>query len=189
MPSSRASRIPRTPARQWPGAPDPEPQKPPSAFERLVSRVRGKSAGVRIQGMENLMVRYSQCCQPVPGDEVIGYITRGRGVSVHRSDCPSYLRLVSREPQRALPVEWGGARGSHEAGVAVEGVDRKYLLKDVTNLIAQEDAHVNAISSERRRGSAQVRLRLQVRVQDFGQLSRLLGKLEAIPGVERAYRT
>ncbi|MGO1719406.1 MAG: ACT domain-containing protein, partial [Luteimonas sp.] len=92
-------------------------------------------------------------------------------------------------PQRALPVEWGSTRGAHEAGVAVEGVDRKYLLKDVTNLIAQEDAHVHAISSERIRGSAHVRLRLQVRVQDFGQLARLLGKMEAIAGVERAYRS
>ena len=71
----------------------------------------------------------------------------------------------------------------------VEGMDRRHLLKDVSNLIAQENAHVQEINSERLGGSGQVRLRLQVRVKDFGQLARLLGRMEATPGVERAYRS
>ena len=161
----------------------------PVAAPRPPRRRPSDSAEFSVVGVDNLLVQVARCCRPLPGEQIGGYLTRGRGVSVHRSDCPSYLRLVSREPQRALPVEWGSTRGAHEAGVAVEGVDRKYLLKDVTNLIAQEDAHVHAISSERIRGSAHVRLRLQVRVQDFGQLARLLGKMEAIAGVERAYRS
>lgn len=164
-------------------------EEPPVAAPRPPRRKPSGSAEFSVVGVDNLLVQVARCCQPLPGEQIGGYLTRGRGVSVHRSDCASYLRLVAREPQRALPVDWGNARGSHEVDIAVEGVDRKYLLKDVTNLIAQEDAHVHAISSERPKTSAQVRLRLQVRVQDFGQLSRLLGKMESIPGVERAYRT
>src|SRR5439155_22975238 len=72
----------------------PEAPKPPSALERLVARVRGPK-GVRIQGVDGVMVRYAQCCQPVPGDAVVGYVTRGRGVSIHRADCPNLLLLAN----------------------------------------------------------------------------------------------
>src|SRR3546814_20109747 len=86
---------------------------------------------------------------------------------------------LAASPQRVLPVEWGRAGGGHEAAVVVDAVDRKYLLKDLTNLIAQEDAHVLSIRSESGRHGQQ-RLHLQVRVQDFGQLSRLLGKIDSL---------
>nr|MDQ3389153.1 bifunctional (p)ppGpp synthetase/guanosine-3',5'-bis(diphosphate) 3'-pyrophosphohydrolase [Gemmatimonadota bacterium] len=78
-------------------------ERVPSAFDRLVSRVRGKPRGVRINGMDNLMVRYSQCCQPVPGDDVTGYITRGRGVSIHRTDCANILQLAGH-PERRVEI-------------------------------------------------------------------------------------
>ena len=87
-----------------------------------------------------------------------------------------------------LPVEWGGQGGGSEVDVIVDAVDRKWLLKDVTNVIAQEDTHVLDIRSETVRGGGRVRLRLRLRVADFGQLSRLLGKLDALPGIERARR-
>jgi len=99
----------------------------------------------------------------------------------------AFVRLSSKEPQRAMPVEWGQAGGGFETDVAVDAVDRRHLLKDVTNLIAQEDAHVLAIAGDVG-GGAHVRLRLKLRVQDFGQLSRLLGKLEGLAGVEQARR-
>lgn len=161
--------------------PEPPTRRPPRRKPRA-------SAEFSVVGVDNLLVQVAGCCRPLPGEQIGGYLTRGRGVSVHRSDCAAYLRLVAREPRRALPVEWGNADGAHEAAIVVEGVDRRYLLKDVSNLIAQEDAHVQAINSERLGGSGRVRLHLHVRVQDFGQLSRLLGKMEAVPGVERAYR-
>ena len=98
-----------------------------------------------------------------------------------------YTRQLHR--QRALPVEWGRQGGSAEADVLVDAIDRRYLLKDVTNLIAQEeDTHVLDIHSETARGGGRVRLRLRLRVHDFGQLSRLLGKLDGLPGVESARR-
>src|SRR5918992_1675419 len=85
-----------------------EPPKP-SVFERFVDRVRGPK-GVRIQGVDGLMVRYAQCCQPVPGDAVVGYVTRGRGVSIHRGDCPNLL-FLAHEPERRLDIDWQEAEG------------------------------------------------------------------------------
>jgi GTP diphosphokinase / guanosine-3',5'-bis(diphosphate) 3'-diphosphatase len=88
----------------YPGE-EPAPKEPTSAIGRIVEKMRGTGRGVRIQGMENMMVRYSQCCQPVPGDSVIGYITRGRGISIHRSDCPNVLNL-SDHPERRVDIHW-----------------------------------------------------------------------------------
>ena len=87
-----------------------------------------------------------------------------------------------------MPVEWGRQGSGSEADVLVDAVDRKWLLKDVTNLVAQEDAHVLDIHSEAARDGGRVRLRLRLRVADHGQLSRLLGKLDGLAGVERAHR-
>ena len=151
-------------------------------------RAGGKQA-FTVVGVDNLLVQVARCCQPLPGEPVDGYLTRARGVSVHRSDCASFLRLAAREPQRVLPVEWGASAGTHLAELVLQAADRRHLLKDVTNLIAQEDAHVLAIDGDSGGGRGRVRLRLSLRVADFGQLSRLLGKLEALPGVERAYRS
>ncbi len=140
-----------------------------------------------VVGVGNLLVQIARCCHPLPGEAIAGYLTRTRGVSVHRADCPSWLRLAAQHPQRVLPVEWGQVGGGHETQVSVEAVDRKYLLKDLSNLIAQEDAHVLSINDEARAGG-RIHFRLRVRVQDYGQLSRLLGRIESLPGVEHARR-
>lgn len=146
------------------------------------------TSGFTVVGLDNLLAQPARCCQPLPGEPVAGYLTRGRGVSVHRQDCATFLRLSAAQPQRTLQVEWGRRSGGAESEIAIDAVDRKWLLKDVTNLIAQEDAHVLAIHSDGGRGG-QLRLRLRLRVADFGQLSRLLSRLDALPGVERARRT
>src|SRR5690606_22372472 len=115
------------------------------------------------------------------------------GVSVHRTDCATYQRLAAAQPGRSLPVEWDDAQpgAGQEVDLQVDAVDRTWLLKDVTNLIAQEAAHVGAIHGEQARSARAggLRLRMRVRVTDFGHLARLLGRLEALPGVERARRS
>ena len=109
------------------------------------------------------------------------------GFTVHRASCASFARLAAAQPQRVLPVEWGSSGGGYEVDVAITGVDRKWLLKDVTTLVAQEDAHLSDIRSEV--GSdGRCQLQLKLRVTDYGQLSTLLGKLDALPGVEQARR-
>jgi GTP pyrophosphokinase len=137
-------------------------------------------------------MQMARCCQPLPGEPVAGYLTRGRGVSVHRTGCATFQRLAADQPGRILPVEWGAQNGGaapsgNEVDLQLDAIDRKWLLKDVTNLIAQEDAHVVDIRSEAARGGF-LRLRLRVRVGDYGHLSRLLGKLDGVRGIERVRR-
>lgn len=141
-----------------------------------------------VEGVGNLLVQLARCCQPLPGEPIVGYLTRGRGVSVHRPDCPAFERLAAAQPQRVLPVEWGRAGSGYEVDVEVLALDRKWLLKEATNLIAQANAHVVSIRSDSERNGARVRLRLRLRVGDYGQLSALLGKLASLPGVEHARR-
>lgn len=159
---------------------------PPLLRQPRRSQATAKSA-FTVVGVGNLLVQIARCCQPLPGEPIAGYLTRARGVSVHRVDCAAFRRLSAAQPQRMLPVEWGQAGGGHEAAVQIEAVDRRHLLKDLTNLIAQEDAHVLGIHSDTGRHGG-LRLHLQLRVHDFGQLSRLLGKIDSLPGVQRTRR-
>lgn len=140
-----------------------------------------------VVGVDNMLVQIARCCQPLPGEPIAGYLTRGRGVSVHRADCAAFLRLTASQPQRVLSVEWGRTGGGHAANVVVDAVDRRWLLKDLTNLIAQDDAHVLSIQSEGLEGN-RVRLRLRLRLRDHEQLSRLLGRIDSLPGVETVRR-
>jgi GTP pyrophosphokinase len=142
-----------------------------------------------VEGVGNLLTQLARCCQPVAGDAIVGYLTRGRGVSIHRQGCAALERLLARNPERLLPVEWGdGGHSSYSVDVQVRGIDRKGLLKDLANLIAQHGVHVLAINSrvEEARGLAEVRFTLKVK--DFDQLGQLLGRLNAVPGVDDARR-
>ena len=141
-----------------------------------------------VQGVGNLLVQLARCCQPVAGEPIVGYLTRSRGVTVHRTDCAALARLQATSPQRILPVEWGQAGGGYEVDVVVNAVDRRWLLKDITNLIAQEDAYVLDIHSDNVRDSGRAHLRLRLKVSDYGQLATLLGKLDALPGVNDVRR-
>jgi GTP pyrophosphokinase len=108
---------------------------------------------------------------------------------VHRPECASFLRLAGKEPARVMPVEWGARGGGHEVAIRIDGVDRKWLLKDITTLIAQQGIHVLGLHADQLRdGHGRVRLGVRVRVADYGQLGLLLGRLEALPGVEAARR-
>jgi GTP diphosphokinase / guanosine-3',5'-bis(diphosphate) 3'-diphosphatase len=110
--------------------------RPVGPFQRLSDKIRGTNRGVRIQGLDNLMVRYSQCCQPVPGDDVIGYVTAGRGVSIHRTDCPNVLNL-SKDPDRRMEIEWTAEKGEHFfVKLYTRGTDRRGLLSDIAKSIS-----------------------------------------------------
>ncbi len=149
----------------------------------------GRSSRFTVEGVGNLLSQLARCCQPVPGDPIVGYLTRGRGVSIHRRGCASVQHLFAAQPERELPVNWGqGESSRYEVGVQVRAFDRKWLLKDVTNVIAQADVSILAIHSQADDARGLVELRLNLRVGDFGQLSKLLGKLDAVPGVQDARR-
>ncbi|SEL66546.1 GTP pyrophosphokinase [Pseudoxanthomonas sp. GM95] len=160
-----------------------------NATRRPVQRAPGADKSrFTVQGVGNLLVQLAKCCQPVAGEPIVGYLTRGRGVTVHRRDCAALRRLSAQHPQRVLPVEWGVAGGGYEVDALINAIDRKWLLKDITTLIAQEDAHVLDIHSDAAGSPGKIRFKLRLKVSDYGQLSTLLGKLDALPGVQDARR-
>ena len=126
--------------------PEVREQEPrsPTAFERMVEKITGGPKGVRIQGFDNMMVRFSQCCQPIPGDPILGYITRGRGVSVHRSDCPNLLNLTD-VPDRKIDVEWD-TRGADTfiVRLVVAGTDRRGLFADVAGAVSRTSTDIKS---------------------------------------------
>ena len=142
-----------------------------------------------IEGIGNLLSVLARCCQPLPGDAVTGFITRGRGVSVHRADCRQLQRLRNLDPDRIIEVEWGGGRQrAYEVNVLVRGYDRKGLHKDVSNVIAAANVNVLAVDAKVDPARNEVRMIYVLRVADFGQLSALLGQLHAVPNVIEAQR-
>ncbi len=107
--------------------------------------MRGPAKGVRIQGVDGLMVRYAQCCQPVPGDPVVGYVTRGRGVSIHRADCPNVL-LLAQEPERRLEIDWQEQEGERfVVRLALEGNDRRGLYADVAAAVTASGTDIKSM--------------------------------------------
>ncbi len=148
----------------------------------------GKGALV-IEGVGNLLTVLARCCQPLPGDSVCGFITRGRGVSVHRTDCRQLIRLRNLDPDRIIEVEWSGAgQRSYEVNLIVRGYDRKGLHKDVSNVIAAANVSVLVVDARVDPARNEVHMNYRLRVTDFAQLSKLLGQLQAVPNVIEAVR-
>jgi len=142
-----------------------------------------------IEGIGNLLTTLARCCQPLPGDPVRGFITKGRGVSVHRTDCGSLARLARRDPDRVIEVTWGSAVSqAYEVDIEIRGYDRKGLQKDVTSVVSNAATHIIASSSRMFARTGEVEMRFTLRVRDFEQLSTLLGKLHALPNVVEARR-
>jgi GTP pyrophosphokinase len=141
-------------------------------------------SALTIEGVGNLLTTLARCCQPLPGDPVRGFITKGRGVSVHRADCVSLARLLRRDPDRVIEVSWGSAASqAYEVDIELRGYDRKELQKDVTSVISNAAAHIIASSSRLHAQTGEVNMRFTLRVRDFEQLSTLLAKLLALPNV------
>ncbi|WP_249352480.1 MULTISPECIES: bifunctional (p)ppGpp synthetase/guanosine-3',5'-bis(diphosphate) 3'-pyrophosphohydrolase [unclassified Rudaea] len=166
-------------------APAPAPVVAPAPVR---APKRDKDAIV-IEGVGNLLTTMARCCQPLPGDAIAGYITQGRGVSIHRADCASFARLRARDPSRAIEVEWGGARkADYDVDLVVRGYDRKGLHKDVTNVIAGANISLIAVNARVDATTGLVTMNFSVRVADFEQLSSLLGRLIGVPNVIEARR-
>ena len=164
-----------------------EPAPPPAP--PVARHVAPDHGALRIEGVGNLLTVLARCCQPLPGDPVRGFITKGRGVSVHRADCASLARLARRDPDRVIEVEWGRAAvQSYQVEIELRGYDRKGLQKDVTNLISNVGTPIVASASRVDGRTGEVEMRFTLRVRDFEQLSGLLGKLLALPNVVEARR-
>ncbi len=163
--------------------------EPPSTLPPSSRQVPRDHSALSIEGVGNLLTTLARCCQPLPGDPVRGFVTRGRGVSVHRADCVSLARLARRDPDRVIDMEWGKASAqAYEVEIELRGYDRKGLQKDVTSLITNASTHIIASSSRLFAQTGEVEMRFTLRVRDFEQLSGLLARLVALPNVVDARR-
>jgi GTP pyrophosphokinase len=156
------------------------------AIGKLVERVRTSQKGIRIQGMDNLMVRYSQCCQPVPGDDVIGYITRGRGVSIHRSDCANVLNLAER-PERRVDIEWDAdASQRFLVRLVLEGTDRHGLFADIARSISDTGTNIQSADIKSVEGGMQGQF--VVEVESLSHLKKVVKQIQRVKGVIQVER-
>ena len=165
--------------------PDHDPQEAaergPSALEKLAQKLRLSPKGVRIQGMDNLMVRYSKCCQPVPGDDVIGYVTRGRGVSIHRKDCPNVLAL-SQDPERRVEIEWAAEKNDRFfVRLFMNGTDRRGLLSDVAKAISATGTDIQHADMRSTEGGMTGEFVVEVR--DLSHLEKVRRSISRVKGV------
>ncbi len=143
------------------------------------------SSAVKVRGVESLLTHLAQCCHPVPGDKILGYITRSRGVTIHRQDC--YNVTHEDEKDRLIPVEWGESEAAYPVKIQVQAWDRVGLVRDITTLIAEEKINITSVSSvSNSDGSASTFLTLEA--ANLAQLSRLLTKIERVREVISAAR-
>ncbi len=154
-------------------------QRPPRALQR--------AAGVHVEGLDDVMVRLSRCCTPVPGDEIMGFVTRGRGVSVHRADCANAAGLAA-QAHRLIEVEWGNDQAAtYVVSVEVEALDRSRLLRDVAQVLAEH--HVNILTCTTQTSNDRVaKLRFDFELADPGHLESLVAAVKRVDSVFDAYR-
>ncbi|MBM3717757.1 MAG: bifunctional (p)ppGpp synthetase/guanosine-3',5'-bis(diphosphate) 3'-pyrophosphohydrolase [Actinobacteria bacterium] len=160
----------------------------PIRVDRETEDRRG-STGIHVEGLEDVLVRLSGCCTPVPGDDILGFVTKGRGVSVHRADCANAVSLMTDSPARLIDVEW--SRTSPEsvfrAGVEVVALDRSRLLRDVANALSEQ--HVNIVSCSTHTGSDRVaKMRFEFELADPNHLEAVLRTIKSVDAVYDAYR-
>lgn len=147
-----------------------------------------RAAGVHVEGLDDVLVRLSRCCTPVPGDEIIGFITRGRGVSVHRDDCANAVALAESQSNRLIDVEWDDDQtGAYVVSVEIEALDRRTLLRDVAAVLSEQQ--VNILSSTTTTSSDRIaRLRFDFELADPNHLDSILGLMKRVDSVYSAYR-
>ncbi len=157
----------------------------PNVFGRVLDRIRlGK--GVLIQGVDGLMVRYAQCCQPVPGDEVVGYVTRGRGISIHRADCPNLLTLPD-DMDRRVDIDWQAVEGEvFEVCLGVVGEDRRGLYAELMQAISGTGTNIRRADLGSKDGEMFGTVVLEV--ENSGHLSKVLRAMRRTKGVARVER-
>jgi GTP pyrophosphokinase len=165
-----------------------EEQLPSTALQPRRPSHRRVSTGIYVEGLDDVMVRLSRCCTPVPGDRVIGFVTRGRGVSVHREDCANAIALAADEKERLIEVEWDEDRtGVFVAAIEVKALDRNRLLADVAKVLSEH--HVSIISSSTHTTPDRVsRMRFEFELADPEHLDSLLENLRLLDSVYDAYR-
>lgn len=161
-----------------------ERRKLPEVSQR---RRREITRGVEVKGVDNLLVRFAKCCNPVPGDEIIGYITRGRGISVHRMDCPNITSL-SQESGRQIEVAWNVSKGdSYQVEIEIEGIDRPNFLTNIMHVLSERNTVVDAVTARTIKDESAI-VQLVLEIHDVDHLNNVMRALRQINGVLRVHR-
>src|SRR5579875_2791818 len=149
-------------------------------------RVARNTSGIRIAGVDDVLVRLSKCCSPVPGDPIMGFVTIGKGVSVHRADCPN-VAYMNAQPERILQASWAdNITTTHAVDIEVEALDRAGLLQDIMAVCAELKSSASSVTARVKKDIAVTSLTLQI--ENLDQLHKLLRKLESVKGVRTVYR-
>lgn len=156
--------------------PELAPGKPPTDQTR----------GLVVMGESGLLTRIARCCSPVYGDEITGYLTRGRGVTVHRRNCP--ILRDAKDPERNIPVAWGHYETTYASRLQIEAFDRVGLIRDITNVVSSENVNIHSLTSEEDEKTNACTVSLTVYTTGVEQLSRLFSRVETIPGVASVFR-
>jgi Guanosine polyphosphate pyrophosphohydrolases/synthetases len=166
-----------------------KPQELPLPIARRPVASPKETSGITIEGVGDLLSSFARCCGPVPPEGIVGYITMGRGVSIHRDDCASFRRLQATHPERVIAVEWGkqGER-AFPIDVSVRAFDRRGLVRDISAVLADSKINIQAMNvvTDEREGMAEIVLRITVR--DLEELSRMLGRIQGLSNVVSARR-
>lgn len=161
----------------------------------LIKKARGSEksgkGGVLVVGVSSLMTQLAKCCKPAPPDAIRGFVTRGHGVSVHRSDCSNFRTMAAKDGERVIDVEWGAAKKGAEApvyavDVSVEAADRQGLLRDISDVFAREKMNVIGVQTQSIKGTAW--MTFTVEIADAARLTQVLGLVTAVIGVRSARR-
>jgi len=165
-------------------APAPSPAAPPMAAPSAAK----PSSGVLVLGVNNIATMVAKCCKPLPPDPIVGFITRTRGVMVHRLDCPNIVALDAQQRERLMPADWGKTDGEapFSADIEVVALDRQGLLRDITEAIARERINVTAVNTLSKGAHAFMRFTLQVAGTDG--IQRVLRQVKDVAGVDSARR-
>ncbi len=161
--------------------PEEQPvKKKENFFVKFLKRARSDS-GIRVHGMDNMLINFARCCQPVPGDRIIGYLTRGRGITIHRTDCKNMIELY-KEKERIIEVQWDTKdEYKFQVQLSILGEDRKNLLKDITTVIAKQD--VNIINASFHVEDMYAKGLVDIEVQNLQHLTKIMNSIRKISGV------
>jgi GTP pyrophosphokinase len=163
-------------------------------LDRLLAKPRrdtgkGGESDITVLGVGNLKTSMANCCHPVPGESIVGFITQGRGVTVHRQDCPNILQLRLDEPQRVIEVEWGErARTQYPVDIEIQAWDRSGLLRDVTNVLSHEKVNVLSVNTLTDTRDGIARMRITVEVDGLETLGRLFSRIQQLSNVIEVQR-
>ena len=151
--------------------------------------LRNTGSGIIVKGMDNVLVSMAKCCNPVPGDKILGYITRGKGISIHRTDCTNVIMLLKNDNERFIEVTWDNfAPNKFNAEIQVEAIDRTKLLRDITNLISEYDLNIINASTQRLEKSGIAKFRFIIEISNKYILKDVINNLKQIDSVYDAFR-